>query len=221
MVRLCAIIAVLLMSPLVVETGRAAPQILVFDISSGGQPTISGSLGGSVTGSANLAADLVVTVNFGELSPINPNGIVKVVVPVAIRGLLPYQVTVSATGAGNSNPDALQLSDIGFGIQNLRRLARGNQSCQAITPLFNNDPAVSVNLTNRASYPSSLANIGNSTAILRGRRLSGLDLITPRPQYQDNGWTFDAVLAVAPQFFSPSNLMVTLTFRISFAPLPC
>jgi hypothetical protein len=36
------------------------------DISSGGQPTIMGSVNGSVTGSASVLNDLVVTVNFGE-----------------------------------------------------------------------------------------------------------------------------------------------------------
>ena len=53
------------------------------DISSGGQPTITGAVNGSVTGSASVLNDLVVTVNFGEVSPLNPNAIVKVIVPIA------------------------------------------------------------------------------------------------------------------------------------------
>ena len=39
------------------------------DISSGGQPTITGAVNGTVTGSASVLNDLVVTVNFGEVSP--------------------------------------------------------------------------------------------------------------------------------------------------------
>src|SRR5689334_2407200 len=92
------------------------------DISSGGQPTITGAVNGSVTGSISVTSDLVVTINFGEVSPLNPNSVVKVTVPIALRSNQPYQVTVSATGINNANPQALQSSDIGFGLQNPRLL---------------------------------------------------------------------------------------------------
>ncbi|HEY0722843.1 MAG TPA: hypothetical protein VGD41_02380, partial [Pyrinomonadaceae bacterium] len=59
------------------------------DISSGGQPTITGAVGGSVTGNANVQNDLVVTINFGEVSPLNTNSIVKVIVPFALRSNQP------------------------------------------------------------------------------------------------------------------------------------
>jgi hypothetical protein len=42
--------------------------------------------------------DLVVTINFGEVSPLNTNSIVKVVVPIALRSNQPYQVAVSMSG---------------------------------------------------------------------------------------------------------------------------
>ena len=71
------------------------------DISSGGQPTITGAVSGSVTGSANVTDDLVVTINFGEVSPLNTNSIVKVVVPIALRSNQPYQVAVSMSGLSN------------------------------------------------------------------------------------------------------------------------
>ena len=48
------------------------------DISSGGLPTITGAVNGSITGSASVQNDLVVTVNFGEVSPLNTNAIMKV-----------------------------------------------------------------------------------------------------------------------------------------------
>src|SRR2546429_5015669 len=75
-----------------------------FDISSGGQPTITGALGGSVTGSASVLNNLVVTINFGEVSAANTNSIVKVVVPIAIRSTQPYRVSVSLAGLGSANP---------------------------------------------------------------------------------------------------------------------
>ena len=88
----------------VVQTASAQ----ALDISAGGQPTITGAVNGSVTGSASVLNDLVVTVNFGEVSPLNINSIVKVVVPIALRSNQPYQVSVSTSGLNNANPQALQ-----------------------------------------------------------------------------------------------------------------
>jgi len=73
------------------------------DISSGGLPTITGAVNGSVTGNANVTGDLVVTINFGEVSPLNTNSVVKVVVPIALRSNQPYQVSVSMSGLTNAN----------------------------------------------------------------------------------------------------------------------
>src|SRR6476661_9439709 len=73
------------------------------DISSGGQPTITGTVNGSVTGSASVLNDLIVTVNFGEVSPLNTNAIVKVIVLIAMRSNQPYQVSVSVSGVNNGN----------------------------------------------------------------------------------------------------------------------
>jgi len=92
------------------------------DISSGGLPTITGTVGGSVSGNANVTGDLVVTINFGEVSPLNTNSVVKVVVPIALRSNQPYQVAVSMSGLTNANSEALQASDVGFGLQNPRLL---------------------------------------------------------------------------------------------------
>src|SRR3954464_15953654 len=80
----------------------------VLDISSGGAPTITGSVGGSVTGSSSVQNDLVVTINFGELGPANPNSNVKVTVPIGVRSHGPYQVTVTYSGTTSANPLALQ-----------------------------------------------------------------------------------------------------------------
>src|SRR6266550_4604736 len=148
-----------------------------FDISSGGQPSITGALSGSVTGSASVLNDLVVTINFGELSPANTNSIVKVVVPIAIRSTQPYHVSVSLAGLGNANPQGLQSSDIGFGAANIRAMGNQSQVCTQSThifyPPFNNDPASTVTIAanGRVKYQSSLSNIAGATVILSGPRL--------------------------------------------------
>ncbi|HSE98559.1 MAG TPA: hypothetical protein VLD57_09870 [Blastocatellia bacterium] len=198
------------------------------DIGSAGQPSITGSIGGSVTGNPSLLSDLVVTVNFGELTPINPNGIIKVIVPIAIRSTSEYRVDVSIAGTFDANLNSIQPSDIGFGIQNFRSLGARATACSAnstINNLFNNDPAAAVTidpLTNRASFPSSLASIGSSTLLINGPVLSVFQNIGAWKRETDNGRAFDAVLAIKPQWFEPGTFTLTLTFRMTNGPnFPC
>src|SRR6266567_3279718 len=156
----------------------ATAEAQTFDISSGGQPTITGALGGSVTGSSSVLNDLTVTINFGEISPANTNSIVYVVVPIGIRSTQPYQVTVTVTGPSNANAQALQASDIGFGVNNLQAMGNNSQVCILSNHIFyspfNNDPSSTVTIAanGRASYQSSMSNISGSTVILSGPRLT-------------------------------------------------
>ena len=195
------------------------------DISSGGLPTITGALNGTVTGSANVQNDLVVTINFGEVSPLNTNAIIKVVVPVAIRSNQPYQIAVSMSGINNANAQALQASDIGFGLQNLDLLGGAGKICTQSTHIirspFNNDPATSatVGSNGRVSYPSTLANLSASTIILSGPELSKNN--SAKRQNSD-GYNFDVIFALTPQFFAPGVSSATLVFTISPGPnVPC
>jgi hypothetical protein len=198
--------------------GLAAIQ---FQLGSGGQPTMTGNRGGSVVASSTILNVLLVTVNFGELSPLNTNNIVKVVVPVAIRSTVAYQVQAAVTGFASGDANSVQLSDIGFGIQNLQVLGTG-RVCgvpSVIHNPFNNDPSTSVNLTGRASYPSSLASVGASAVILNGPRLSNNSISPGQPNRQD-GWLFDAVFAIAPSFYSTGNFSLVLTLTITSGPGP-
>jgi hypothetical protein len=195
------------------------------DISSGGQPTITGAVGGSVTGSASVLNDLIVTINFGEVSPLNTNSIVKVVVPIALRSNQPYQVSVSVSGLNNGNVQALQASDIGFGLQNIVKLGGAGQDCtqstHTIRSPFANDPALNatVGANGRVAYSSSLANISGSTVILSGPVLSKNN--SAKRQLSD-GYVFDAVFALTPQFFAAGVSSATLIFTISPGPnVPC
>ena len=195
------------------------------DISSGGLPTITGAVGGSVTGSALVTDDLVVTINFGEVSPLNTNSIVKVVVPFALRSNQPYQVSVSMSGLNNANAQAIQPADIGFGIQNARLLGGAGKICTQSTHIirspFDNDPSLTatVGSNGRVSYQSSLNNLSGSTVILSGPELSKNNSIK---RQQSDGWVFDAVFTLTPQFFAAGVSSVTLTFSISAGPnVPC
>ena len=213
------------LSLLILLTVAQTVSAQALDISSGGQPTITGAVNGSVTGSASVLNDLVVTVNFGEVSPLNPNAIVKVIVPIALRSNQPYQVSVTVSGVTNANPEALQLSDIGFGIQNPRLLGGAGQTCNQSTHLirspFNNDPALTaaVGTNGRIFYPSTLGSLSGSTVVLSGPELSKNN---SSKRQQSDGWIFDAIFTVTPQFFVSGVSSATLIFSISPGPnVPC
>lgn len=192
----------------------------VFDIGSGGTPTITGAQGGSVSGNTSTLQDLVINVDFGEVSPVNTNNLVKVVVPVAIRSTAPYQVSVSVAGSFNANLQAVQRSDIGFGVRNMRQMGIKSQDCTTphiFRTLFNNDPSTGVTLdTNgRAAYTSSLQNIGASTVILSGPKLTK-GAVTKHEM--DNGYIFDAIFTIKPQYYVTGSFSATITFTISAGP---
>jgi hypothetical protein len=211
-----------ILAGLVVLCASAGASAQQFDIGSGGLPTITGARDGSVTGASDVTQSLVVNVDFGEVSPVNQSNIVKVVVPISIRSTSPYQVSVSAVGSFDSNPQAVQRSDIGFGALNLRSLGpqarQCNDSPHAFRAPFNNDPATTAGLdpNGRAAYPSSLANVGASTVILSGPELTKGNSVTRREP--DNGYVFDAVFAIKPQFYASGRFNLTLTFTISAGP---
>jgi len=195
------------------------------DISTGGQPTITGAVSGTVTGNTDVRNDLVVTINFGEVSPLNMNSIVKVVVPIAIRSNQPYQVAVSMSGLSNANAQAVQASDVGFGVQNIRVLGGAGKICtqssHIIRSPFNNDPAASaiIGSNGRVSYPSSLGNLSASTIILSGPQLSKNNSSI---RQQSDGYVFDAIFTLTPQFFAAGVSSATLLFNISAGPnVPC
>jgi hypothetical protein len=192
-----------------------------FDISSGGQPTISGALNGSVTGSASVQSNLSVTINFGEISPANTNSVVKVVVPIAVRSTAPYQVAVSLSGMNGTNQQAAQASDIGFGVANLRSMGSNAQVCANSNHIFyspfDNDPdnTDTISSSGRVTYQSTLANVSASTIIMSGPRLSKSNNSV---RQTNDGYIFDAVFVVTPQFFAAGATTGTLTFTISAGP---
>lgn len=214
-----------LLAMLFLLAGVQTTSAQALDISSGGQATISGAVNGSVTGNANVTSNLAVTINFGEVSPLNTNSIVKVVVPIAIRSNQPYQVAVSLSGLGNANSEAVQASDIGFGIQNMRVLGGAGKICTQSSHIFrspfDNDPSTSatVGSNGRVSYTSTLANLSGSTIILSGPQLSKNNSSI---RQQSDGYVFDAIFTLTPQFFAAGVSSATLVFTISSGPnVPC
>ncbi|MFT3744179.1 MAG: hypothetical protein QM785_07785 [Pyrinomonadaceae bacterium] len=191
-----------------------------FDIASGGTPTINGSLSGSVSGSGSTLNNLSVTVNFGEVSPANTNNLVKVVVPIAIRGTGPYKVTASISGGTNANPQALQQSDVGFGVNNLRGTSALSRVCLLSSHVFyspfSSDPSANVTIggNGRAAYTASLSNITTPATIMSGPPPSLVWL----GRSLTDGYIFDAIFTVTPQYYGPGSTSATITFTISSGP---
>lgn len=214
-------ITIALYACLLAAAACATASAQTFDLSGGGQPTVTGSLGSSVAGTSSTTQDLAVTVNFGEVSPANANNLVKVVVPVAVRSTDPYQVTVSVAGTFNANAQAVQRSDIGFGVVNLRQMGNKSQDCDRSQHLFrspfNNDPSANVTLdsSGRAAYTSSLQTIGTSAVILSGPKLTKGSITKHE---NDNGYIFDAVFTIKPQFYASGSFSATFIFTISAGP---
>lgn len=193
------------------------------DISSGGFPTITGS--GSVTGSANSGTtqNINVSINFWDVSPISSSNTIKVVVPVAIRSTVPYQVIASSDGSFNPDLRAFQASDIGFGAANFRSMGIGALQCTQSThdfraPFNNNlENNISFDTKGRSKYTSSLSDVNLSSVILSGPRLSAgsSEIVTRDP---DNGYLFDLIFIVKPQFYAPGNFSLNLSVSIAEGP---
>jgi hypothetical protein len=132
---------------------------------------------------------------------------------------------MTVSGESNAVVQGLQKSDIGFGVGNIRPIGPQARTCtqssHTFNPLFYNDPSVVVFISSsgRAAYPSSLANAVSSTVILSGPRLTSNN--NPNRNGND-GWVFDAIFVVTPQFFASGTTSTTVNFTISAGPnVPC
>lgn len=191
-----------------------------FDISSGGMPTLTGSQGGSIVGSSSTVTNLSVTINWGEVSPSNTNGLITANVPIAIRSMSAYQISVSVSGGTNANLQALQRSDVGFGLsRTFTRMGSRSQTCSTsdtFNPAITANPAVGIttDAAGRTAYVSSLGTISGSTVILSGPRLT----IGTANRRTDNGWIINVIFVMTPQFYAAGTTSTTVTFTIGAGP---
>jgi hypothetical protein len=200
--------------------GLSTAPAQTFDISSGGAPTLTGSQGGTIVGSSSTVTDLNVTINWGEVSPLNTNGLITATVPVAVRSLASYQISVSVTGGTNVNPQALQRSDVGFGLNRtftrMGALSRTCSSADTFNAAITANPAtgITTNAAGRTTYVSSLATITNPTVVLSGPTLSS----TTAARRTDNGWILTFYFVMTPQFYAAGTTSTTVTISIGAGP---
>ncbi|MCI0486984.1 MAG: hypothetical protein L0229_10330 [Blastocatellia bacterium] len=167
-------------------------------------PVISGSIGGSVS-FVPVPNAFAVTFNFGELSPMNQNLVVTIAITVTVRVSRNYQIRLSMGTPSIPDPNAIQLTDIGIGIQNLQLLGPG-LCAGAIQAPYDNNPATAMTInptTFRATYPTTLSNVDTSSPIvIRG------------PSLPSQGASFQVIMVAAPQFFTPGSTSFTFTLAL-------
>lgn len=197
-----------------------------FQVRSDELPTITGALNGSVLVQGGTGQALQVTVNFGDVSPLNRNAIVRVMIPVLLRSESSYQLTASVpTSTMGGDPDGVRLGDIGLGLINVRRFANGRVCPQPhqVVPPFQTDPAQTVIKTGRATYPATAATVQFPVVVMSGPRLSTRN-VNPGggAPFLSDGWAVDLILTIVPQFFVPGTSSLTLLLSLSSGPnLPC
>jgi hypothetical protein len=188
------------------------------DIASGGAVTLTGAQGGGVTGNTAKGNKLTgVTISLGDLSPANPNDVVRAVVPLRLRSNIAYTLSVSSPGFSNADPLALQSSDVGFGIGNIQRSDSGvnTQGTDTPTAATFGDPWTGSDADGsspRWDFPAtkSLSYFSSSRPVLTGARIMNVV-----PASHVGGLTLDAYFVVKPQFFTPGDFTTTVSFTIS------
>jgi hypothetical protein len=187
------------------------------DITSGGAATLVGTQGGTITGNTNKGDRLTgVTIDLGDVSPVNANTMVRAIVPLRLRSNVNYTLSVSTTGFTNADPLAIQANDVGFGVGNVKRTDAGvNAGTDVAGAAGFGDPAAdpdAVTTTPRWDFSAArtLSYYTTSRAVLSGPRI--MQVV---PASFVGGLTLDTYFAVKPQFFTPGSFTTTVTYTIT------
>lgn len=205
-------LAILLCAPL----GGAQPLLLC--ISSGGNTTLAGSLGGGVFVQSPSDTVLQTVIHFGDVGPNNNNSYVCLTQPLSLRARIPSSLRAALTiNSFGNGPGDLQTTDIGIGIQNL--VASGGNADISTTTVaagFDADPCAapkdgdgvptfSATLSDLAAgAPGTIVIQSTGPISLRGGRRS-----------QQNRVELNLRLAIAPQAFTAGNFSAILTLTLT------
>ena len=188
------------------EAALPVEQEVVPRLTIDGPAQVTGAIGGGARGTNITPMAFTDTLSFGELSPINTNTVVRIArTCTATTGTGVTEIRLSVPSRTFSDTDMLQYSDVGVGIQNVRRTGGG--CAGVVTAAYNNDPSTSftIGASGRAAYTTSLANIVNPAGItvLKLRTASTVQ--------------FDVVFACVPSYYSPgaSSFDVTVALNVS------
>jgi len=189
------------------------------ELNSGGPVTLTGNSGGGVTTDGVANSPLAVSINLGELGPVNTSNFVTAQVPLKLRSNAPYVLSMSATvTSSGATSNRIEAADVGFGLGTITRAGAGVHTNGTDTNATSGDPTLpangSVNATSgRYEFTGVRSNLGafssNTTA------LNGSFIMNAVPRSNTNGLTVPAFFAIKPQFFENGTTTISVTFTVT------
>jgi hypothetical protein len=189
-------------------------------LTSGGNATLTGDVGGAVAPQSAANAALATGVNFGEVGTANPNAYVCFTQPIFIRAFAASSVKVAVTSATfGSSAAAMKKSDIGIGIVNLAAGGPNSDvtlSNTTITPAFASDPCTAPkNVDGVPSFSATLNSLGTVLPGTTVMQSTGAISLRGGLNSNSNKALFDVKMAIAPQFYEAGAFSTTLTITIT------
>lgn len=189
------------------------------ELNSGGAVTLTGNSGGGVTADGVANSPLAVSVNLGELGPVNTNNFVIAQVPLKLRSNAPYVLSMSATvTSSGTTTNRILAADVGFGLGTITRAGTGVHLTGTDTNATSGDPTLpangSVNATSgRYEFTGVRSNLGAFASATTA--LNGAFIMNAVPRSNTNGLTVPAFFAIKPQFFENGTTTISVTFTVT------
>jgi hypothetical protein len=208
---------ILLIASAAVLLGETAPA-QVIRVTSAGNATLTGSVGGGVTVQTPSNSALATVFNFGDVGPANGNNYVCFTQPLALRSdvRISLRMAVTAETFGAAAGD-IKKTDIGLGIINLTDGgALATIATTTIVPVFAADPCAAAK--NADGIPTYSATLGTLATAAPGTTvLSSTGALSTLPAFNinPNRVLVDLRMAIAPQFYSAGNFSATVTVTIT------
>lgn len=187
------------------------------EVRSGGNATLTGNSGGSITSNKTKGDALGgMTIALGEVGPSNSNSFVKVVIPLRLRSNAAYALAMDATFSNtNTSSDAVQASDIGFGLSPTPSRTDTGVKSGTDVPVVSGDPSSDSDAVagGRWNYSTgkSLADYSSGTSILSGPTI--MDVIPAGEN--TSGLTLNTYFTIKPQIYAAGDFTSTITFTIT------
>jgi len=189
-------------------------------LTSGGNATLTGNVGGSVAPQSPSDGTLATGVNFGEVGTANPNAYVCFTQPIFLRAFAASSVKMAVTSATfGVTSAALKKADVGLGIVNLAAGGPNtdvNITNTSITPAFAADPCSAPK--NADGVPTFSATLNSLTTVLPGTTVmqsTGPISLRGSVNSNSNKAQLDFRMAIAPQFYEAGNFSATITITIT------
>lgn len=187
-------------------------------LTSGGNATLTGNVGGGITAQSAADAALATVVNFGEVGPGNTNSYVCFSQPLFLRANAASTVSAAVTAEsfpGSSN--AVQKSDIGIGFQNLAAGgANADISTTTITAAYNANPcAAPLNGDGVPTYSAALSSLATATPGTAVITSTGPISLRGSFNSPSNEADVDLRLAMVPQSYDAGAFSATLTLTMT------